>query len=167
MASPHRGNKSTWKWGGPAALPEAGAPQSPIVVASMGAGTPSAVFMSSFFHIELHLMDRNTQPCQVAARAHIWRVCKPLAGRSLSVQVSGCMAIAGMGKGRGMEEPYARYCLVTSQLCPQGLKRTLNKAYLVPMQLTFKMSDVMVFRGISRGSCMWTSCSSARIQGKS
>lgn len=33
--------------------------------------------------------------------------------------------------------------------------------------LTFKMSDVMVFRGISRGSCICTSCSSARIHGKS
>lgn len=33
--------------------------------------------------------------------------------------------------------------------------------------LTFKMSDVMVFRGMSRGSCICTSCSSARIQGKS
>lgn len=32
---------------------------------------------------------------------------------------------------------------------------------------TFKMSDVMVFRGISRGSCMCISCSSARIHGKS
>lgn len=40
-----------------------------------GADTPSAVFMSSFFHIELHLTDRNTQPCQVAVRAPI---CKPL-----------------------------------------------------------------------------------------
>lgn len=46
-------------------------------------------------------------------------------------------------------------------------QHTLNKACPVPMQLTFNMSDVMVFRGISRGSCMWTSCSSARIQGKS
>lgn len=33
--------------------------------------------------------------------------------------------------------------------------------------LTFTMSDVMVFSGISLGSCMWTSCSSATIQGKS
>lgn len=55
--------------------------------------------------------------------------------------------------------------LPTSSLArPQ---QTLNKAYLVPMQLTFNMSDVMVFKGISRGSCMSTSCSSARIQGKS
>lgn len=84
-------------------LPEAGGPQSPIVVASMGADTPSAVFMSSFFHIELHLTDRNTQPCQVAVRAPIWRVCKPLAGRSLSLSPSaGYMATAGMGKGKGM-----------------------------------------------------------------
>lgn len=71
------------------------------------------------------------------------------------------------GRKRGWEEPYARYCPVISKLCPQGLKHTLNTTHLVPMQLTFKMSDVMVFRGISRGSCMWTSCSSARIQGKS
>lgn len=33
--------------------------------------------------------------------------------------------------------------------------------------LTFTMSDVMVFSGMSRGSVMWTSCSSATIQGKS
>lgn len=33
--------------------------------------------------------------------------------------------------------------------------------------LTFTMSDVMVFSGMSLGSVMWTSCSSATIQGKS
>lgn len=33
--------------------------------------------------------------------------------------------------------------------------------------LTLTMSDVMVFSGISLGSCMWTSCSSATIHGKS
>lgn len=130
-----------------------------------GEHTPSAAFMSSFFHVQLHLMDRNKQPCQVnsqgtckeAPRTPNGVVAWAQPGIKEKGEVGGALCQAFLGS-----LPLA---LPTSSLArPQ---QTLNKAYPVPMQLTFNMSDVMVFRGISRGSCMWTSCSSARIQGKS
>lgn len=77
----------------------------------------------------------------------------------------GCVATARGQEKRGL----GALC----QACPVISPEPLSTSHLArpqhrgSKQLTFKMSDVMVFRGISRGSCMWTSCSSARIQGKS
>lgn len=39
--------------------------------------------------------------------------------------------------------------------------------YQTDISVTFTMSEVIVFKGMSLGSCMRTSCSSATIQGKS
>lgn len=83
--SGHTGNKCTWNQGSPTALPEAGGPQCPTVAAStVGAGAPSAAFMSSLFHVQLHLVDRDTQPRSGGRPGHVLgQGHRPLAHTSL------------------------------------------------------------------------------------
>lgn len=164
--STHTGDKSTWNQGGLQRCLRLRAPKVRQLWHLRGGRHTLSCFYELVLPRRAASDGQNKEPRRVGG--HVGHLCAepPSPWQAALWQGSGCMATAGRGGKGGWEEPHTSTPWKGPPAFPRSLS-TPSKTYLVPTQLTFKMSDVMVFRGISRGSCMCTSCSSARIQGKS